>query len=188
MHTEKFIEAIDDAQAQEIVKAPVIWLYGLSGAGKTTLAQQAARQLRSDGRQVVVLDGDELRAGLCRGLGYTEEGRLENVRRAAELARLLSCQGVLVLVALMTPQCRMRELAGQILGDVLTTIHLRCDHAVCAARDVKGLYRQAASGQVTHLPGCDMVFEEATNNELSLDTGTRSQEECLNQLWRLITK
>jgi adenylyl-sulfate kinase len=164
----------------------VIWLYGLSGAGKTTLAKQAAVHFRSAGRQVVVLDGDELRTGLCRELGYTEADRFENVRRAAEMAKLLSSQGCWVLVALMTPLRSMRELGRQILGDSLTIIHLRCDHATCAARDVKGLYRQAASGQVTHLPGCDMVFEEATNNELSLDTGTRSQEECLNQLMNLM--
>jgi len=186
MHLEKVIEIIHDEQMLEVVRAPVIWLYGLSGAGKTTLARLAAKQLRAEGRQVVVLDGDELRAGLCRGLGYNEEGRLENVRRAAELARLVSCQGVLVLVALMTPHRRMRDLAAQILGDVLTTVHLSCDHAVCVARDVKGLYREAAAGIVKHLPGNDMVFEGANHGEVSLNTGSLSPEECLHQLMNLM--
>lgn len=169
-------------------KAGILWLYGLSGAGKTTLAQMAARQLRSDGRQVVVLDGDELRAGLCQGLGYTEEARLENVRRAAEMAKLLSAQGCLVLVALMTPLRAMRALARQILGDALTTLHLRCDPAVCAARDVKGLYRQAATGLITHLPGQDMHFETAHECEASLDTTRLPPEECLRQLLRLVVE
>jgi len=166
----------------------VVWLCGLSGAGKTTLAQQAAAQLRTAGRQVVVLDGDELRTGVCHGLGYTVEGRTENVRRTAELARLLSHQGCLVLVALMTPLHSMRELARQILGDSLSTVHLRCDHATCAARDVKGLYREAAAGRLPHFPGTDMAFEDATEDEMSLDSGCLPIEECLRWLLNLVSE
>lgn len=173
-----------DAAFQLCLRGKVIWLYGLSGAGKSTLARYAAQRLRPEGRQVL-LDGDELRSGLCRGLGYTVEDRTENVRRAAELARLLSRQGCLVLVALMTPLRSMRELAREIIGDALITIHLRCDHATCAARDVKGLYREAAAGRLPHFPGTNMVIEGAADDELSIDTGRLPIEECLGQLLRL---
>ena len=186
MRTKNVVLENDDEQKPRRDTGGVIWLYGLSGAGKTTLAQQAAWRLRAKGKQVVVLDGDELRSGLCRGLAYTEEDRLENVRRAAELARLLSVQGFLVLVALMTPLCRMRELARQIIGSALTTICLCCDSVVCAARDVKGLYRKAATGVITDLPGRDMTFEWANDGELTLDTGTLSEEECLRQLMNIM--
>jgi adenylylsulfate kinase len=160
----------------------VIWFYRLSSAGKTTPARQAVVHFRSAGRQVVVLDGDELRAGLCRGLDYTKDDRFENVRRAAQMAKLLSSQGIWVMVGLMTLLRCMRELAHEIVGESLITVQLRCDHAICAARDVKGLYRLAAAGRLAHFPGTDMVFEDPSDEELSLDTGQLSLEECLHQL------
>lgn len=162
--------------------APVLWLYGLSGAGKTTLVQHAAEKFRADGRHVVILDGDELRAGVCRGLGYTLEDRFENVRRTAELAGLLSRQGCLVLVALMPPQRAMREEARKIVGEALITVHLCCDRNICAARDVKGLYRQTAAGQLPHFPGSDMAFDASSDNEISLDTGQLPIDECIKRL------
>lgn len=131
----------------------------------------------------MVLDGDELRAGVCRGLGYTLEDCFENVRRTAELAGLLSRQGCLVLVALMTPQRAMRDEARKIVGEALIAIHLCCERSICAARDVKGLYRQAAAGQLPHFPGGDMAFEAAADHEFSLDTGRLPVDECLKRLF-----
>lgn len=127
----------------------VLWLYGLSGAGKTTLATALANRLKDAGCPTLVLDGDALRSGLCQDLEFTQEDRLENVRRAAELARLLSEQGYVVLVALMTPHERMRQLARSIVGESsFYEVYLSCDYAACSRRDPKGLYAKAAAGKV----------------------------------------
>lgn len=166
----------------------VFWLYGLSGAGKTTLANQVAKRLQEKGHAPLVLDGDALRSGLCMDLGFAQEDRLENVRRTAELARLLSAQGHLVISALMTPHESMRQLARRIIGDALFyEVYLRCDYSTCARRDPKGLYARAVAGVAKHLPGKDMAFEEPTRSDLVLETGRRSVQECVEALLSVIT-
>lgn len=161
----------------------VFWLYGLSGAGKTTLASALVNRLKDAGCPTLILDGDALRSGLCRDLGFTQEDRLENVRRAAELARLLSEQGYVVLVALMAPHERMRQLARSIVGEsFFHEVYLSCDYATCSARDPKGLYAKAAAGEVNQFPGKDMVFEEPQNPDLVLQTDIKSVEDCVETL------
>lgn len=161
----------------------VFWLYGLSGAGKTTLSMAAAQSLRAAGQATVLLDGDQLRSGLCQDLGFTTEDRKENIRRTAELAKMLCEQGFFVLVALMTPQQHMRELARTIVGEAdFKEVYLQCDFATCARRDPKGLYARAATGKIRYFVGRDLAFEEPSAPHLILDTASHSIESCVQML------
>jgi len=169
----------------DIVKteAKVVWLYGLSGAGKTTLALAFAQALKETMHPAVVLDGDSLRQGMCRDLSFSTEDRQENVRRTAELARLLCEQGLIVVVALMTPQEAMRQMARSIVGDKsFKEVFVKCDYAVCASRDTKGLYARAAAGDIHQFPGKDFVFEVPVKSDLVLDTAAESIPACVHSL------
>ena len=131
----------------------------------------------------MILDGDALRSGLCQDLGFTAEDRHENVRRAAELARLLCMQGHVVISALMTPHQSMRQLARSIVGDAMFyEVYLRCDYATCAQRDPKSLYRRAETGETNHFPGKDMPFEEPLQPDLILETDRTSITDCVEIL------
>ncbi|MFC5458177.1 adenylyl-sulfate kinase [Prosthecobacter fluviatilis] len=165
------------------IEAKVLWLYGLSGAGKTTLAIAFAQVLREAMHPAVVLDGDRLRMGMCQDLAFSSEDRQENVRRTAELAKLLCEQGLIVVVALMTPHESMRQMARSIIGDKsFKAVFVKCDYAVCASRDTKGLYARAAAGNIHQFPGKDFVFEEPARSDLVLDTATESIPACIHSL------
>ena len=147
----------------------VFWLFGLSGAGKTTLATDLLARLRREGRPVWSLDGDELRSGLCRDLGFTVEARLENIRRVAEVARLAASQGGYVVVALITPAETMRRLAVEVIGrDRVDLIWIDVPLEVCRQRDPKGLYRRAAAGDLPLMTGVGAPFEPAAACNLRL--------------------
>src|SRR4051812_20398359 len=122
----------------------VFWFFGLSGSGKTTLTAWLDQRLREQGHSVLLLDGDELRAGLCRDLGFSDEARTENIRRAAELARLAITQGRVVLAAFIAPRGDLRRLAAEIIGPgSIDLIWVDAPLAVCRQRDPKGLYRKS---------------------------------------------
>lgn len=163
--------------------ARVFWLYGLSGAGKTTLALAFAKVLNDALLPTVILDGDRLRLGMCQDLAFSYSDRLENVRRTAELAKLVREQGFIVVVALMTPHKNMRQMARLIIGDsFFKEVFVKCDYAICASRDPKGLYAKAASGNIRQFPGKDFAFEEPTKSDLVLDTAAESIPACVNSL------
>lgn len=165
------------------MKPRVIWLYGLSGAGKSTLAAALAAELDQRGIPHLLLDGDALRAGLSADLDFTPAGRCENIRRAAELARLACAQGITVIAALITPTRELRALARQIVQPLpFTEVFLDCDYATAARRDVKGLYAQAAAGHLLHFTGHSAPFEPPEHPDLRLDTATQSLEECLRRM------
>lgn len=156
-----------------MTRGHVFWLFGLSGAGKTTLATGLVGELRATGRHVLSLDGDELRGGLCRDLGYSEEARAENIRRVAEVARLAADQGGLVVAALITPLERLRQLAAGIVGrDRLALVWVDVPLAICQQRDPKGLYRRAAAGDLPLLTGVSAPFEPAVACDLRLGADT----------------
>ena len=159
----------------------VIWLFGLSGAGKSTLAAALQDELfRRSSINVLMLDGDQLRNGLCRGLGFTDMGREENLRRAAEVARIGIESGLVVIAAFITPREQHREMIRSIVGkNNLSLVHLAASLEVCRNRDVKGLYARSVSGHISLMTGIDSHFDEPTHFDLRIDTTTRSVGDCL---------
>lgn len=173
----------------QLDEARVIWLFGLSGAGKSTIANSTASRLRSARQAVLILDGDDLRSSICRDLGFSVEDRLENVFRAAQIARLAYKQGVTVIAALMTPSANMRKLARSVVGDeAFYEVYVKCDIATCAKRDTKGLYAGVKAGTIRQLPGEDYDFEEPIAPDLVIDTNLSAIETCVEQLLRKIHK
>ncbi len=160
----------------------VLWLYGLSGSGKSTIANEVERALHCEGRMTVILDGDNLRAGLNSGLGFSDEDRTENVRRVAEVAKLFAEQGIITLVSLITPLRAQRELASRIVGPDFREIYVKADYATCARRDPKGLYAKARGGEIRQFTGKDSHFEEPSGDVPVLDTAACSVEECAAKL------
>ncbi len=156
----------------------VLWLYGLSGSGKSTIANEVERALHAAGRMTVILDGDNLRTGLNRNLGFSDEDRTENVRRVSETAKFLAGQGLITLVSVITPLRRHRRMAAEIIGSDLHEIYVRADFATCADRDPKGLYAKAKEGTIGQFTGKDSGFEEPEAAALILDTQARSVDEC----------
>lgn len=168
-------------------RAGVFWLYGLSGSGKSTLAAALERSLHAEGRVTVVLDGDLLRTGLNRGLSFSDDDRRENLRRAAEVARLLVQSGIIAVCSFITPTKAFRSLARQTVGeDDFYEIYVHADFATCRQRDVKGLYAKADKGQVKQFTGRDSGFEEPADPDLRLDTLVESEEESLVKLMAFV--
>lgn len=161
----------------------VIWMYGLSGSGKSTLANRLERGLHEAGRLVKVLDGDNVRTGLNRNLGFSDEDRLENIRRVAEVAKLFAECGVVVIASFITPNNTLRELARGIIGDEdLLEVYVKASYETCAARDPKGLYAKAKSGEVKQFTGRDSAFEEPARPDLVIDTEALDEDACLDLL------
>jgi adenylylsulfate kinase len=153
----------------------VLWLTGLPAAGKTTIAKATEAALAALGYHCVVLDGDELRRGLCRDLSLSDDDRLEHVRRTAEVARLLCAGGGLVLVALISPRIAHRALARQIVGDAaFVEVFVDTPLALAEARDPKGLYRQARAGALSGFTGLDAAYEAPPAPHVRLATASMS--------------
>jgi adenylylsulfate kinase len=161
----------------------VVWLYGLSGSGKSTIANALERQLHESGRLVAMLDGDNLRSGLNRNLGFTDEDRCENIRRVAEVAKTIVRTGAVVLVSVITPREAFRQSARKIIGgDDFLEVYVKASFETCRQRDVKGLYEKADAGQIANFTGQASAFEEPEAADLVLDTERASLEECLSTL------
>lgn len=167
-------------------KGIVLWLYGMSGSGKSTIATDIERQLIGKGRYVVVLDGDNLRSGLNSDLGFTDEARNENVRRTAEVAKLFADQGVITLISVITPLRRFREMARDIIGSDFKEIYIKARFETCAKRDPKGLYGKVAEGKVANFTGKDSGFEEPDNADLILDTEALTPEESASEILKIL--
>jgi len=164
----------------------VIWLYGLSGSGKSTIANAAERVLHQQGRFTTILDGDNLRTGLNANLGFTDEDRLENIRRISEVAKVFVSQGVITFVSAITPRGELRDLARGLLGVDLFEVYIKASFEACEQRDVKGLYAKAARGEIAHFTGKDGSFEVPQNPDLVLDTENSSIEENAIELLEAI--
>lgn len=160
----------------------VLWFCGLSGSGKSTIASGVEKVLHQQGRFTIRLDGDNLRTGLNSNLSFTDDDRLENIRRTAEMAGILAKNGVIVLCSLITPRGIHRDLARGILGDDFAEIYVKASFEACMRRDVKGLYAKASKGEVANFTGKDSSFEEPIQAELVLDTEAISVEDAVSQV------
>jgi len=166
----------------------VVWLTGLSGAGKSTLAMAAQRRLFDRGDQVYVLDGDNVRLGLNKDLGFSAEARAENIRRVAEVARLFADAGMIVLTAFISPYRADREAARAIVGANFLEVHLDADLAVCESRDPKGLYRKARAGEIADFTGISAPYEAPDSPELTVDTGAGGLDQSADLLVEAIDR
>ena len=171
-----------EKESQLAQRGVVVWMTGLSGSGKSTIANTTERQLHLAGRMTVILDGDNLRTGLNSDLGFSDSDRKENIRRTAEVAKLFASQGVITFVSLITPKNAFRHIARNIIGAGYHEVYIRASFEQCAARDPKGLYKKAAAGQVSNFTGKDSGFEEPDSAELVLDTGSQSVDQCTTHL------
>jgi len=162
----------DDTRALQFGRPPVtFWLTGLSGAGKSTIAFDLERLLRNDGRPCAVLDGDNLRCGLNRDLGFSEHDRRENVRRAAEVARVMNDVGLVVVTSFVSPLRDDRAAARAIVGEArFVEVHVSTSLQVCESRDPKGLYRKARRGELVDFTGVSAPYEPPHAPALALDT------------------
>ena len=160
----------------------VFWLFGLSGSGKTTIAAAFERLLHEEGFFGVTLDGDNVRSGLNKDLGFSDEDRAENIRRIAETAKLFAANGIVAVVSFITPRERFRRLAREIVGaDDFFDVYLKAYYATCEERDVKGLYAKASAGKVRDFTGKQSTFEEPKDPWLSLNTETSAPSDTLDQ-------
>ncbi len=161
----------------------VIWFTGLSGAGKSTLAQSLAQDLSAQGYLTKLLDGDELRKGLCADLGYSLADREENNRRVGAVAKLFCDSGFIVLVAAISPLRASRQQIRAHLGEgKLIEVYVNTPLAVCEARDPKGLYRKARRGDIQDFTGIDSVYEAPERPELQIDTASEASDHSLARL------
>ncbi|MBS3963048.1 MAG: adenylyl-sulfate kinase [Methylomonas sp.] len=161
-------------------RAVILWFTGLSGAGKSTLAHAVEERLHHQGCRTFVLDGDNVRHGLCSDLGFTDADRQENIRRVAEVAKLMLEAGIITLTAFISPFRAERAMARRLVphGDFIE-IHCACDLAICEQRDVKGLYQKARQGQISHFTGISSPYEPPEAPELRIDTGCQSLDDCV---------
>lgn len=165
----------------------VIWFTGLSGSGKTTLANALETHLHEMKCCTYVLDGDNVRHGLCDDLGFSTEDRTENIRRVGEVAKLVMDAGVIVLTAFISPIRKDREQVRKLFeGKDFIEVYVNCSLDVCEQRDVKGLYERARAGEIKEFTGISSPYEEPIIPELVVDTDKHSIEECVQQVMVLL--
>ena len=166
----------------------IVWFTGLSGSGKSSIANLIEKRLTAEGRHCYILDGDNVRHGLNKDLGFTEAARVENVRRVAEVARLMADAGLVVLVSFISPFAKERQLAREIAGDIqFTEIFVDTPLAVCEARDPKGLYARARAGEIKNFTGIDSPFEPPKTPDIVLHGVDSTPEVLAEQLYGRLT-
>ncbi|MBR9789623.1 MAG: adenylyl-sulfate kinase [Vibrionaceae bacterium] len=168
-------------------KPAVLWFTGLSGAGKSTVAGALENRLAELGYHTYLLDGDNVRHGLCSDLGFSEQDRRENIRRIGELAKLMADAGLIVLSAFISPHRAERQLVRDLLPEgEFIEVFVNASLAVCEERDPKGLYRKARAGEIPNFTGIDSEYQAPENPEIDLPAGEKSVDElvelCINDL------
>ncbi|MDQ5894077.1 MAG: adenylylsulfate kinase [Actinomycetota bacterium] len=163
-------------------KGFTLWFTGLSGAGKTTISEIVARELKARGSKLEILDGDIVRENLSKGLGFSKEDRDTNIRRIAFVADLLSRNGTPVITAAISPYREIRREARDMMGDRFIEVYIEASVEVCEARDVKGLYAKARSGEIPEFTGVSDPYEIPENPEIALKTADEEPEESAARL------
>ncbi len=168
-------------------KGVVLWMTGLSGSGKSTIAINLEKKLHQLGILTQLLDGDNMRTGLNKNLGFSEEDRTENIRRVAETSKLFCSCGVVTICSFVSPTIIIRELAKSIIGEAyFKEIYVEASFEECAKRDVKGLYKKAKEGSIKNFTGLDAPFEPSVNPFLSLNTENDSVDTSVNKVFKAV--
>ncbi|HSV84971.1 MAG TPA: adenylyl-sulfate kinase [Levilinea sp.] len=190
IHPHQHLITCRDRTALKGHQPAALWLTGLSASGKSTIAGQVERELVQHHRaHTYLLDGDNIRSGLNRDLGFSEAHRTENVRRIAQVTRLLVDAGLIVLTAFISPFRTDRDLVRSLLPDgTFFEIYVRCPLEVCAARDPKGYYQKARQGLIAEFTGITSPYEEPLNPELVLDTANTPVEDCVQAILDLLKR
>jgi adenylylsulfate kinase len=179
-----------NAQSREALfghKSAVIWFTGLSGSGKSTLANALEQALQARGKHTYLLDGDNVRHGLCADLGFSAQDRTENLRRVGAVAGLMVDAGLLVLSAFISPYRSQRELVRSFVPEgKFLEVHIATPLEFCEQRDVKGLYQKARAGEISHFTGISDPYEPPVAADLLLDTSVTSLEDSVQQLLQLL--
>ncbi|MDE6759059.1 MAG: adenylyl-sulfate kinase [Lachnospiraceae bacterium] len=165
-------------------KAMTVWMTGLSGAGKSTLANELEKRLFSMGRHTMLLDGDNVRMGLNKNLGFKENDRAENIRRVAEVSKLMNDAGLIVLTSFISPYRLDRRMAREIIGDSFVEIYVSTPLEECERRDVKGLYQKAKAGMISNFTGVSSPYEVPEQAEITVDTSKYTLNECVDHIMK----
>jgi adenylylsulfate kinase len=191
-HLHPEFKRMQDRPTKEILlqqRAHVFWFYGLSGSGKTTLATALEQRLTHQGFKTKILDGDNIRTGLNADLGFSDEDRLENIRRIAHVARLFHEAGMIVICSFITPKRALRAMARNIVGaEFFTPVYTQASFETCARRDVHGLYAKAERGQIKQFTGQGSTFEPPEEGDAGwvVSTDDLSEADALECLYRRI--
>ena len=180
-----FDQMLSRSDKEELLgqKGVMLWFTGLSGSGKSTVAIALERELQKRGLLCRILDGDNIRSGINKGLGFTAEDRRENIRRIAEVAKLFVDTGIITLAAFISPSNELRRMASDIIGaEDFKEVYISTPLEVCEARDVKGLYAKARRGEIKNFTGISAPFEAPEHPALSIDTSKVSLEDSVKQI------
>ena len=170
-------------------KSIVVWMVGLSGSGKSTIARALENELHLKGHLTQLLDGDNLRTGINNNLGFSEADRLENIRRAAEVSKLFMNAGLITICSFISPTEEIRTLAKNIIGEEnFFEVYINAPFEVCEQRDVKGLYKKARNGEIKNFTGLDAPFEAPKNPSIEVRTDLKSLELCKDEILAAIYK
>ena len=169
-------------------KARTIWFTGLSGSGKSTLANEIEKRLVAMGKHTMLLDGDNVRMGLNNNLGFSDEDRVENIRRIAETAKLMNDAGLIVLTAFISPFRKDRRNANKIIGDDYIEVFVSTPLEECEKRDIKGLYKKARDGVIKEFTGISSPYEAPENPSITVDTTNRSLNESVDIVMKQLEK
>ena len=180
-----FDQMLSRSDKEELLgqKGVMLWFTGLSGSGKSTVAIALERELQKRGLLCRILDGDNIRSGINKGLGFTAEDRRENIRRIAEVAKLFVDTGIITIAAFISPSNELRRMASDIIGaEDFKEVYISTPLEVCEARDVKGLYAKARRGEIKNFTGISAPFEVPEHPALSIDTSKVSLEDSVKQI------
>ena len=184
------LDVTREVRAQSLGQKPVtLWFTGLSGSGKSTLANELEKRLCIAGKHTMLLDGDNVRMGLNKNLGFTEKDRIENIRRIAEVAKLMNDAGLIVLTSFISPFRRDRRNAKEIIGEEhFVEIYVSTPLSECEKRDVKGLYKKARSGEIPNFTGISSEYQIPEYPQITIDTSTCTLEEAVDDLMKELAK
>ena len=169
-------------------KGILLWFTGLSGSGKSTVAVMLEQRLHDKGKLTYLLDGDNVRHGLNKDLGFSGTDRIENIRRIAEISKLFVDAGIITIATFISPFLEERDKVKRLLGDDFKEIYVECPLEICESRDPKGIYKKARQGIIKDFTGIDSPYEKPLNPDITIHTDENSLQECTSQIINYLYK